>query len=368
MTEDNHPGSRRPVSGSAGRARSDRPRAEGGHAETDQAGQTGQAGAATGSGDPTPSTEPTPVTERPVNGSRSRRADPGDPTVSVPGSPVAGSPSSLSVPLTRHPLTGQRLTRHPLIGHTSAAPSTGPVPLGEPAPSTGPVPLGEPAPRTDPVPLGVPTPLTGAGPQHVAPEPAPPLRPLASAEGGGPTGDEPPRTDQAGRPFPQPRPLEAGRMVSPSQGPTTQPTPTFRPYDPRSPGGSDPDPRVEGEDVGDPQAGPSLVRPYARTGGRTKPARHLDLEALVRTTVSGRDAWHSPLLTPEHTSVIELCSGTVSVAEIAARLAVPLGVARVIIADMVDLGLVEVMQTSATNGDERDPAFLRRVLSGLQRL
>jgi len=114
--------------------------------------------------------------------------------------------------------------------------------------------------------------------------------------------------------------------------------------------------------------GASLVRPYSRTGGRTKPGRDLALEALVSTTVSGRDAWHSPLLTPEHTSVIELCSGTVSVAEIAARLAVPLGVARVIIADMVDLGLVEVMKTSASVGDERDPAFLRRVLSGLQRL
>jgi hypothetical protein len=122
-------------------------------------------------------------------------------------------------------------------------------------------------------------------------------------------------------------------------------------------------------DHGEPfSPGPSLVRPYSRTGGRTKPGRDLALEALVRTTVSGREAWHSPLLTPEHTSVIELCSGTVSVAEIAARLAVPLGVARVIIADMVDLGLVEVMRTSASVGDERDPAFLRRVLSGLQRL
>ncbi len=112
----------------------------------------------------------------------------------------------------------------------------------------------------------------------------------------------------------------------------------------------------------------SLVRPYARTGGRTKPVRDLDLEALVRTTVDGKDASTSPLLTPEHMSVIEMCSGTVSVAEIAARLAVPLGVARIIIADMVDLALVEVMKTSAALGDERDPAFLRRVLSGLQRL
>ncbi len=122
-----------------------------------------------------------------------------------------------------------------------------------------------------------------------------------------------------------------------------------------------------GDPHGDPGAA-SLVRPYARTGGRTKPVRHLDLEALVRTSNNGRDALSSPQLNPEHVSVIHMAGGTVSVAEIAARLAVPLGVARVIIADMVDLGLVEVMKTSATQGDERDPAFLRRVLSGLQRL
>lgn len=131
--------------------------------------------------------------------------------------------------------------------------------------------------------------------------------------------------------------------------------------------GWSPDP-LEDEELLGLESGPSLVRPYARTGGRTKPARDLDLEALVRTTVNGKEAVASPLLSPEHISVIDLCGGTVSVAEIAAQLAVPIGVARVIIADMVDLGLVEVMKTSAALGDERDPAFLRRVLSGLQRL
>ena len=115
-------------------------------------------------------------------------------------------------------------------------------------------------------------------------------------------------------------------------------------------------------------AAASLVRPYTRTGGRTKPVRDLDLEALVRTTVSGKEASTGPWLNPEHTTIIEMCTGTVSVAEVAVRLKVPIGVARVIIADMVDLGLVEVMRTSAADGDERDPAFLRRVLSGLQRL
>jgi hypothetical protein len=124
------------------------------------------------------------------------------------------------------------------------------------------------------------------------------------------------------------------------------------------------------EDDGGHVDGPaaSLVRPYSRTGGRTKPGHELDLEALVSTTVNGREASSSPLLSPEHVQVIGLCVDTTSVAEIAARLAVPIGVARVIIADMVDLGLVEVGKTSASYGDERDPAFLRRVLSGLQRL
>src|SRR3954447_26697471 len=121
-----------------------------------------------------------------------------------------------------------------------------------------------------------------------------------------------------------------------------------------------------GDDAGDGAA--SLVRPYARTGGRTKPGRDLDLEALVLPTANGRDAWESPLLSPEHTTVIEICRRWVSAAEIAAELRVPLGVARIIIADMVDLGLVEVLKTAAADGDERDPAFLRRVLSGLQRL
>jgi hypothetical protein len=119
-------------------------------------------------------------------------------------------------------------------------------------------------------------------------------------------------------------------------------------------------------DDGDPS--PSMVRPYARTGGRTRPVHDFDLEALVVATVNAVDPTVVGLLSPEHTTVIELCEGTVSVAEIAVRLQTPLGVARVIIADMVELGLVEVMGTSATTGNERDPAFLRRVLSGLQRL
>jgi len=112
----------------------------------------------------------------------------------------------------------------------------------------------------------------------------------------------------------------------------------------------------------------SLVRPYSRTGGRTKAKRDLNLETLVSLSVQGRQAVASPMMSPEHVAIIQLCRGTISVAEIAAKLAVPLGVGRVLISDMLDLGLVEVGATSSSDGDERDPAFLRRALSGLQRL
>lgn len=117
---------------------------------------------------------------------------------------------------------------------------------------------------------------------------------------------------------------------------------------------------------GDPP--PSMVRPYTRTGGRTRPVRDFEIEALVVTRLQGIDTAGLPLLSPEHATVIDLCRGTVSVAEVAAGLGTPIGVARVIIADMVELGLVQVLDTSAATGDERDPAFLRRVLGGLQRL
>lgn len=118
----------------------------------------------------------------------------------------------------------------------------------------------------------------------------------------------------------------------------------------------------------DQQVTSSLVRPYARTGGRTRPVHDLDLEALVSPTAHGLDPAVGHLFTPEQSTIIEMSQGTLSIAEVAARLSIPLGVARVIVADMIDMGLVQVMNTSGATGDERDPDFLRRVLSGLQRL
>jgi hypothetical protein len=66
--------------------------------------------------------------------------------------------------------------------------------------------------------------------------------------------------------------------------------------------------------------------------------------------------------------VAELCREPRSVAEVAALLTLPLGVARVLIGDMASQGTVVVHQTASTSGDVPDMALMERVLSGLRRL
>lgn len=110
----------------------------------------------------------------------------------------------------------------------------------------------------------------------------------------------------------------------------------------------------------------SLVRPYTRTGGRTRPDYDLAIEALISTSERGleRDA----AVLPEHRSICGLCTDTRSVAEVAALLRLPLGVARVLIGDMASMGLVLIHQGGMVVGDKPSIDFLERVLSGLRRL
>jgi len=52
----------------------------------------------------------------------------------------------------------------------------------------------------------------------------------------------------------------------------------------------------------------------------------------------------------------------------AALLALPLGTARVLLADMIDLGLLRVPGNPAAPGSRPDLTLLERVLAGLHRL
>lgn len=110
----------------------------------------------------------------------------------------------------------------------------------------------------------------------------------------------------------------------------------------------------------------AIVRPYAWTGGRTRPVYDLAVETLVSVGSAGRDPSRIPQY--EHRAVAELCTEPRSVAEVAALLTLPLGVARVVIGDMASQGTVVVHQTASTSGDVPDMALMERVLSGLRRL
>jgi hypothetical protein len=124
--------------------------------------------------------------------------------------------------------------------------------------------------------------------------------------------------------------------------------------------------RTVGPDQGGPETGAAAVRPYAWTRGRTKSGLDLAIETLVSTSQRARD--QMGLLQMEHRAVAELCEQTRSVAEVAALLSIPLGVARVLLGDMAGLNLVTVHQTASSTGSEPDLALMERVLSGLRRL
>jgi len=122
---------------------------------------------------------------------------------------------------------------------------------------------------------------------------------------------------------------------------------------------------IQAEEVGQ-EVGAAAVRPYAWTRGRTKASLELAIETLVSTSQRGRD--QIGLLQVEHRAVAELCEQTRSVAEVAALMSLPLGVARVLLGDMAGLGVVTVHQTASSAGNVPDLALMERVLSGLRRL
>jgi hypothetical protein len=108
-----------------------------------------------------------------------------------------------------------------------------------------------------------------------------------------------------------------------------------------------------------------LVRPYTVTGGRTQPRYKLALEALVTATVyEPRDL---SVLAPECQAILQFCLDWRSVAEISAVLRMPLGVARILVADMSADGLVRIHQRDDSEG-RPDLNLLERVLSGLRKI
>jgi hypothetical protein len=84
-----------------------------------------------------------------------------------------------------------------------------------------------------------------------------------------------------------------------------------------------------------------VIRPFLLTGGRTRPVR----EGLaIETLIQARPGAMSSSLRFEARQIVELCQQATSMAEVAAGLRVPLGVARVLVSDLVADGSVTVVQ------------------------
>jgi hypothetical protein len=120
------------------------------------------------------------------------------------------------------------------------------------------------------------------------------------------------------------------------------------------------------DDQFDEESDAAIVRPYAWTGGRTRSSGHFQMETLVSTTGHGED--EANVAAAEHRSIAELCHEPRSVAEVSALLDVPIGVAKVLLSDMAELGLVTVHRTATGGGNRAHLKLMERVLGGLRRL
>ncbi|OBF65523.1 hypothetical protein A5753_08095 [Mycobacterium sp. 852002-51971_SCH5477799-a] len=110
------------------------------------------------------------------------------------------------------------------------------------------------------------------------------------------------------------------------------------------------------------------MRPYALTGGRTDAGVELALEAPVEAL----DSATKPPRWPRNDvrgQILTYCVQSPSVAEIAARLSLPLGATRFLVGELVTQGYLRVhapLGASMTIDERRE--LIGRTLSGLRAL
>jgi hypothetical protein len=110
---------------------------------------------------------------------------------------------------------------------------------------------------------------------------------------------------------------------------------------------------------------PARVPPYLQTGGRSRPLdANLAIEAQVITTEAGRV--ELPRLQFEPRDIVALCEEPHAVAEVAVRLGMHLGVARVLVGDLVATGHLMVRRPELDQAMRVE--IIERVIRGLDRL
>ncbi len=128
-----------------------------------------------------------------------------------------------------------------------------------------------------------------------------------------------------------------------------------------------PAPSVSSMYDGAPETQPEAagVRSYAITSGRSRGSVHLEFEAMLQVTPAGMSATRG--LAFERAAIVSLCrSEILSVAELSARLRVPIGVIRVVASDLIVEGLLEAFLPSL--GVAEDIDLITRLIEGVRAL
>lgn len=105
-----------------------------------------------------------------------------------------------------------------------------------------------------------------------------------------------------------------------------------------------------------------LIRPYTVSNGRTEPTTRMELLSMVIAT--GRRPQGQ--LGPEHAQALGLCGSFTTVAEVAARLRLPAVVAKILLSDLVDWGVVDTRAPDPM-ADSTNLTVLEAILDALER-
>ncbi len=128
---------------------------------------------------------------------------------------------------------------------------------------------------------------------------------------------------------------------------------------------TDPVDAADQHDWLDQEAGP-VVRPYTLTGGRSRP---ITGGLTLLTHVEALYAPEADLvgLQPEHRMILSMTRTALSIAEIAARIDLPVGVVRVLVGDLLQASLVSTFESDTTINPP-DDSVLQAVIDGLRAL
>ncbi|MFF3499758.1 DUF742 domain-containing protein [Streptomyces sp. NPDC003247] len=109
-----------------------------------------------------------------------------------------------------------------------------------------------------------------------------------------------------------------------------------------------------------------LVRPFTLTGGRTRPSR-ADFTLITTVTAVDPPPERATRPQPEHTRILRLCARPVAVAELAARLDLPVSVVVIMLCDLLEAGLITARPPRPL-GAALDLELLQKVRDGLGRI